>query len=138
MSTNPHLPPRPIVFFDGECGMCSRFVRWTLRRDRHHRVYFAPLQGSTAQSLLTPELTQSLSTVVFRDALGNLHLKSDAVAALLKEIGFPWSLVGNLMKGVPRFVRDWIYSEVALRRKRLGGDTVCEPLPADTSSRLLG
>ena len=38
----------PIVFYDGDCGLCDRFVRWMLRRDRGHHYRFAPLQGETA------------------------------------------------------------------------------------------
>ena len=43
---------QPILFFDGVCGLCNRFVDFMLRTDSQHRFRFAPLQGETARRLL--------------------------------------------------------------------------------------
>jgi hypothetical protein len=46
-------PGLPILFFDGECGVCTRTVRFLLHRDRRRRsLRFASLQGNTARELL--------------------------------------------------------------------------------------
>ena len=42
-----------VVFYDGVCGLCNRFVRFLLRRDPGGRILFAPLQGETARTVLT-------------------------------------------------------------------------------------
>ncbi len=42
----------PVLFFDGECGLCNRVVRRLLALDRRGTLRFAPLQGPTAQSYL--------------------------------------------------------------------------------------
>ena len=41
-----------VVFYDGVCGLCSRLVRFLLRRDRDGRLLFAPLQGGLARAVL--------------------------------------------------------------------------------------
>lgn len=46
---------RQIFFYDGACGLCSRSVRWVLRWESpDSTLFFAPLQGETAASLLAP------------------------------------------------------------------------------------
>jgi hypothetical protein len=45
---------KPIIFFDGVCGMCNAFVDLILRFDQEQTFLFAPLQGSTARDLLPP------------------------------------------------------------------------------------
>src|SRR4051812_37486572 len=44
--------PVPVLFFDGECGLCNRVVRLLLRLDTRGRLRFAPLQGPVAQDYL--------------------------------------------------------------------------------------
>src|SRR2546428_1914759 len=43
-----------IIFFDGVCAMCNRFVDLILRADGREVLRFAPLQGETARALLPP------------------------------------------------------------------------------------
>lgn len=42
----------PILFFDGVCGLCNRFVDFMLKADSRNRFLYAPLQGETARRLL--------------------------------------------------------------------------------------
>lgn len=43
---------RPVLLYDGECGLCAAIVRLLLREDVAGRLRFAPLQGSAAQDYL--------------------------------------------------------------------------------------
>ena len=43
--------PLHLVLYDGECGLCSRVVRWLIAADRRGVLHFAPLQGATAAAL---------------------------------------------------------------------------------------
>jgi len=43
---------KPILFFDGVCGLCNRFVDFMLRADSQDLFRYAPLQGETARRLL--------------------------------------------------------------------------------------
>ena len=42
----------PILFFDGVCGLCNRFVDFMLRSDSKDLFRYAPLQGETARCRL--------------------------------------------------------------------------------------
>ena len=109
-----------IVYFDGYCGLCDRFVQFVLRRDRAARYRFAPLQGSTARervpSTLDPETSQ---TVILEDGR-RFRVRSDAALAILTGLGGAWRLAGSL-RMVPRPLRDAVYDLVARHRSRWFG-----------------
>jgi predicted DCC family thiol-disulfide oxidoreductase YuxK len=123
----------PIVFFDGVCGLCNRFVDWVLARDRHGRYRFAPLQGKTAAGLgVTPQAADpAVWSIVFVDGSRVLE-RSDAVLTIATGLGGAYRLVGAL-HWVPRPVRDWVYDRIARRRYRIFGkrDTCRMPAPEE-------
>ena len=43
---------RPVLLYDGECGLCAAVVRLLLREDAMGRLRFSPLQGAPAQAYL--------------------------------------------------------------------------------------
>ena len=126
----------PIVFFDGVCGLCNRFVDFLLRRDAAGRLRYAPLQGETAAAALPAEY-RDLDTVVFRDGERTL-VRSAAVAAILKRLGGVWRVFGALLWVIPRPVRDFGYRLVAANRLRLFGEReTCRMPTPEEAGRLL-
>ena len=109
-----------LIYYDGLCGLCDRFVQFVLWRDRAARYRFAPLQGSTARervpSTLDPETSQ---TVILEDG-GRFRVRSDAALAILTGLGGAWRLAG-LLRIVPRPLRDAVYDLVASHRSRWFG-----------------
>ncbi|NUQ51756.1 MAG: DUF393 domain-containing protein [Phycisphaerales bacterium] len=104
-----------VVFYDGECGLCSGSVRWFLGRDRHARLKFAPLQGQTYASLAGREKPRGLDTIVYQDGSG-LHVRSTAVLRAMLALGGVWRIVGRAGLLVPRPLRDAIYRFIARHR----------------------
>lgn len=110
---------KPIVFYDGLCGFCDQSVQFLLRIDRRKRLFFAPLQGSTAKNLLDPTLTQDLDSIVFLSQ-GNVRQRSSAILAILQTVGGAWRLTWPLSI-IPRFLRDGVYQILAQNRYRWFG-----------------
>src|SRR5688572_12325015 len=83
-------PGGPVLFFDGECGLCNRVVRLMLRLDRHGRLRFAPLQGAVAQEYLRRHglPTHDFETLIYvpdwarRDRPDHLERTAGVLAAL--------------------------------------------------------
>ncbi|MCK6448857.1 MAG: DUF393 domain-containing protein [Planctomycetes bacterium] len=134
---------RPIVFFDGDCGLCHRFVRFAVVRDEAARLRFAPLGGATAQreaaalrSSRVPLDSSVASTVVL--VRGEALVRSRAVAQVLVELGGPWRVLGALLRLLPRALADRGYDFVAARRARWFArpDSACPLLPADLARRI--
>ena len=123
----------PILFYDGECGLCARTVQWCLDHDQRQRLRFAPLQGATYAALDIESKPLDLNTVVLFDE-GRLHVTSDAVLRLLRHVGGVWGVWGNLGRIVPRFVRDASYRFIARRRHKWFGAADRCRLPTQAES----
>jgi len=123
----PQAPdPAPIVFYDGECGLCHRFVQFILARDHAATFRFAPLQGPTAARLI-PGLAVELGSVVLKDETG-IYQQSEASLRVLARLGGLWALATPL-RVVPRGLRDAVYGFIAKRRYRWFGPANACALP---------
>jgi predicted DCC family thiol-disulfide oxidoreductase YuxK len=127
----------PIVFFDGVCGMCNRFVDLLLRVDRKGVFRFAPLQGRTARELLPPlDDDPARWSMLYLDERG-LHEQSDASLEVYGRLGGLWHLPA-LLRLVPRAVRNPAYRVIARNRYRwFGRRDACRIPSAEEKSRFL-
>ncbi len=127
----------PVVFFDGECGLCTRSVRWLLKRDRRRVLRFAPLQGEVAARTLQALPSDPTQwSIVLWDTDATYH-ESDAALHAVAAVGGVWRLAGWLLF-VPRVMRDGVYRVVARNRVRwFGRVDSCAPLSAEERDRLL-
>lgn len=107
---------KPVIFFDGVCGLCNRFVDWTIRRDRHRVFKFAPLQGETAKQNIGEQPTgqEEEWTLVYVDEDGRF-VRSSAVIRILTRLGGFWKIAGAGYI-LPTSWRDALYRFVARRR----------------------
>lgn len=126
------LPPR-IVLYDGVCGLCSRTVRWLIRRDPQGHLAFAPLQGETAARLRArhPEIPQTLESVVLVEG-DRVHLRSKAFLYGARWLKRPWRWAYHV-RWLPGPVLDLGYRLIARLRYRMFGKVdACElPAPAE-------
>lgn len=127
----------PVLFFDDDCGLCSRSVHFLMRRDRSGTLFFAPIQGDTAKSRLNAELRESLSTAVYQRLDGEVLLRSDAVLQAVIDIGSRWRFLARPALLIPRRWRDGVYNWIAARRKKLFQNGACPLPPTEESERIL-
>jgi predicted DCC family thiol-disulfide oxidoreductase YuxK len=130
------LPPR-IVLYDGVCGLCSKTVRWLMKRDGG-AFHYAPLQGDTAARLraLHPRIPTKLDSVVFIEH-DRVHLRSKVFLHAARWLTRPWRYAYHL-RWLPAFPLDPMYWLVAMLRYRLFGKfDVCTLPPTDERARLL-
>lgn len=108
-----------IVYFDGYCNVCNRFIDFLIRRDRRRVLRFAPLQGRTAERQIPSELRESLATMILQFD-GELSTESRAAILSVAALGGVYGLV-RVFLVVPSFIRDAVYRAIAKRRYRLFG-----------------
>ncbi len=131
---------RPVILYDGVCGLCHRLNRFVLERDRHDRIRFASLQGDFGRAVLArhgrdaARLETVCVLVPLRPSDERLLAKSDAILFILRELGRGWRVAGAL--GIlPRRLRDAVYDGVARHRYRLFGKLDACPLPEERYRR---
>jgi predicted DCC family thiol-disulfide oxidoreductase YuxK len=110
----------PVLFFDGVCGLCNRFIDFVISRDRGAVFRFAPLQGETARTRLPEADVREVNTMVLRDEQG-VFRKSTAAVRVLIRLGGVWRILGGALWLVPRPLRDAGYSLVARNRYAIFG-----------------
>ena len=128
------LDEKSIIFFDGVCGLCNRFVDSLLKRDTQNMFLFAPLQGETAHRLLSKSDTETLGSIVFWEQ-GRTFRRSTAVVRVFRKLGGVWACLGWGLWIVPKPLRDLGYKLVAVNRSRLFGrkETCRLPTPEERS-----
>jgi predicted DCC family thiol-disulfide oxidoreductase YuxK len=128
----------PLVLYDGVCGLCSRSVRFLIKRDRDKVLRFAPLQGETAAAMRAryPEIPETLESVVLIED-GRAHLRSKAFLHVSRHLTRPWRW-GWYFRWMPGFLLDLGYRLIARFRYRIWGKTDTCELPApDERARFL-
>jgi predicted DCC family thiol-disulfide oxidoreductase YuxK len=135
--TIPSPVERPIIFFDGVCGVCNAFVDIMLRIDKRQVFLFAPIQGETARKHLPP-LGENPGewSIVLLDGAG-LLARSDACMAIARRLGGVWRVVAWL-RFMPRVLRDGTYRVIARNRYRwFGKRETCRVPTAEERARFL-
>lgn len=125
-----------VVFFDGVCGLCNRFVDIVLKLDIHGRFLFSPLQGTSAKDSIPESRLEELDTIFYKEG-DRLYEKSTAVIRILIRLGGV-GLIGGLLFVFPMVIRDWIYDWVAKSRyKVFGKKKNCRIVSPQEKSRFL-
>lgn len=113
--TQQTIPDSPIVFYDGNCALCSRVVQWFLKHDQQQVLFFAPLQGETASAVLPPlDDDPATWSIVLHDASG-LYDNSEGAIRAAAHLGGMWSAAKWLLI-LPQGVRDAAYRFIAKHR----------------------
>jgi len=110
-----------LLFYDGNCGLCHRAVRFILSEDPRGEAFrFAPLQGETFQTQVSAEQRASLpDSVIVRTPDGTLLTRSSAVFYLGKRLGGLWRLLATLGGLIPTALADRAYDGIAAIRYKL-------------------
>ncbi len=139
-----------VILYDGVCGLCNRVVQRLLRLDRAGHLRFVPLKSPLGIEMLgqcspPPALSsrpEPEGVILIADALTphqKIYRRFDAVGRALRRIPGPYPALGALLRLVPRFLREWVYSIIARNRYRIFGRFESCPIPTpDQRSRILG
>ena len=128
---------KKIIFYDGLCAMCNRFIRLLIKLDKKEKFLLAPLQGKNGEILkekFSKEL-QGIDSVIFYNK--EVFTKSSAVINILNELGGAYKLA-YIFIIIPTFISDSIYDYIARNRFQWFGKLDKCPMPEKKSiSRFL-
>jgi predicted DCC family thiol-disulfide oxidoreductase YuxK len=115
-----------IVLYDGVCGLCNRFVKFVLSKDRREIFMFASLQSDFAYRLLgkysaDPRDLNSIYVVAdYGLPTERVLSKSRAAIFVISQLGGIWTLV-KLLNLAPGFLLDAAYRLIASNRYKIFG-----------------
>jgi predicted DCC family thiol-disulfide oxidoreductase YuxK len=126
---------KPVLLYDGECGLCNALMRFMLKHDRRGVLMFAPLQGPLAQAFLRSRGldTVDFDSVVFIEDANRADtayfLRTTGAFKAMAEMGGGWRRLARVLTVVPMSWSDLLYKAVARTRYRLFGRYRPTPLP---------
>lgn len=130
---------QPIVFFDGECSLCSSSVVFLLKHNHKGNLTFSSLQsvaGTKISALAGKTAAQPPDTLLFL-VDNKIFEYSTAALKIAEHLSFPWKAV-TVFRLIPAFLRDKIYNYIAKNRYRwFGQKPFCTPADKDYSARIL-
>jgi predicted DCC family thiol-disulfide oxidoreductase YuxK len=109
----------PVLLFDGVCNLCNRTVQFVLTHDPEGTVRFASQQSAFGQRARERFNLPVLQTVVLLEG-DTVYTKSDAALRVSRYLKRPWRWL-EVLRVVPRPVRDFVYDLVARHRYRVFG-----------------
>ena len=127
-----------VVYFDGHCGLCNKFVDFLIDKDQKDIFRFSTLQSERARQRLSPQYTEAddLQTVVV-EFRGKYYFKSKAALVALSQLGglhraFQLALI------IPQFISDLVYDFVARHRYAwFGREETCRLPSASEKAKFL-
>ena len=108
-----------VVFFDGYCLLCSRFVRFLLYLDKSRKLQFASLTSQAAARLLSPSELAS-DAIIFYSESGVFQAEK-ALRELAYHLGGLAAFVARVLAVFPESWQAFLYRQLANNRYRLFG-----------------
>jgi predicted DCC family thiol-disulfide oxidoreductase YuxK len=136
---NNSTEPQHIVLFDGLCNLCNGSVIFILQREKNPLFKFASIQSEAGKELLEwCGLPQDFSQAVIFIEDGKIHLGSTAALKIGQQLQFPWLFLSYAGLVFPKFVRDWVYRQIARHRYQwFGKRDVCMVPTGNLKARFL-
>jgi predicted DCC family thiol-disulfide oxidoreductase YuxK len=131
-----------MIFYDGGCGLCHRFVRFALAEDREGRHFrFAPLEGNVFATVRNEsdraETLDQIDSIVLSLSDGNLFVRAAAMLGIGKRLGGLWRVAAITAGVLPLRWLDAGYDGIAKIRHRLfvAPPDACPILPPHLRAR---
>lgn len=109
-----------VIVFDGDCAICSGFVRTSIALLEGSTTGFIASGSEFGQKILTRLSLPGQPSSVYLIKSGSVLEKSDAVFDLCLCFRKPYRWL-RVLKVIPAGIRDWIYDGIAHVRRKFSG-----------------
>jgi predicted DCC family thiol-disulfide oxidoreductase YuxK len=139
MLMNADIRQQKIILFDGVCNLCNESVSFILQWEKKPAFRFASIQSEAGQAWLEwCGLPRDFDQAIVLIDRGNVFLGSTAALRIGQQLRFPWSLLSHVGIGIPKFIRDGVYSQIAKHRYQwFGKKDVCMMPTKELKARFL-
>jgi len=127
------MQPETEIIFDTNCILCSGFVQFILKHEKHKNIIFINAWSETGLAIAKEhgldEAALHRTYLVIFDGKG--LIKSNAGIAILSQLKSPWSWL-RALRFIPRPLRDRLYTIIAKNRYKWFGYSEQCFLPPET------
>lgn len=106
-----------IIFFDGQCNLCDRFVNFVFKKDTKRQFLYAPLQGVTAKQRLKEGDVKGLKSIIVLK--NDIALKEAQAIKIIMQQLYP--RYSGLFSLLPSSFFNVFYRLIAKKRYRIFG-----------------
>lgn len=139
MNPRPEAPhaDHGVILYDGDCLLCSRWVKWVVRHDPDGVFRFTAIASTYGRSLasglgIDPDNPDTNAVIIG----GRAHLYSDAAIAIASRLpGWGWA---GALRVVPKPLRDGFYTMIARNRIAwFGRPRACDRPGPEVAARII-
>ena len=125
-----------IIFYDGYCIVCSRFINFLIKVDKRKQNRFASISSKFSQSILKDKLgSKDIGKFIVYLSNDKIYSKSDAVLQIFIELGGLYKFF-SILKIFPSNFRNLFYEFFAINRyKWFGKFDECHLPPKEIADR---
>jgi len=126
-----NLKDKQILFYDGDCPFCNKTVAFVLKHKKNDsQIYFSALQSVFAKKTLAKHHIKIKMDTLYYIVDNKVYDKSTAAIILSKSLKFPYNLLVTFYI-IPKFFRDWVYTQIANKRQQFSIEPFCKLLNED-------
>jgi len=107
------------IFYDGDCGLCHRFVVFTLQNMREEIFVFSPQKGASFNKYKNKAKEVDQSIIIYNEENGSFFYKGNAIRFMFLYFKWPWKAIAYLLNCFPPVLLDILYDCVAKIRHKL-------------------
>lgn len=128
---------KTILFFDGNCGLCNRSVKFVLKKEKDRELFFSPLQSEFAKKILKQFNLEGTADSMVLLENGKIYLRSSAALRVTKYLKGLWPGMMAFIV-VPPFIRNAVYNYISKNRITwFGMADYCEMMTPELKKRFL-
>lgn len=118
-----------LYVYDGDCLLCSRFVRFLIKRDHAGMLKLATAQSPSGRAIYVSEGLDpdEMETAILK-INGRTWTNLDVFTEGLAMCGWPWK-AARILHLLPRGASNWLYRRIANNRKLLNHGHCPMPSP---------
>lgn len=112
--------PSLIVYFDGYCNLCNKWVDRILRKEKGASFYFAPLSGENAQERIPKELYHEGPDAIILQEGDRFLSGARAGLRIARSLKWPYRALG-ILRIFPESLLEAAYRWIAKNRYKWYG-----------------
>lgn len=120
-----------VLIYDGECNMCSKFIRFIVFINRNPNLYITDFNSNWTNKNV--KLNPNIDSMIFISK-GKKYIYSNSILHLLSETIFMLKPL-LIFKLIPKSIRDKAYKILAKNRRNIIKSDFC-PIPSPKAKKM--